>query len=245
MLVFMTVLGLARTKTWVKFVVLSGLIYFCHSTTRWAPAIFLSGILLAELSLVYSNRLKPSESPELTEKVPSTGVSRHINALSRIFWTLTFLLGLHMGSHPQDGASITPGYMTLMSYIPAQYERDKEVFWLSIGSVIVVLALENAPYLQRVFTTRIAQYLGDISFSLYMLHSQVLYTMGSWLVPKCMNLTGGWANGQLGFVTGVLMAMLILLPFTFWISDVFSRLVDEKCVKFARWMSSECFIKTE
>jgi len=64
----------------------------------------------------------------------------------------------------------------------------------------VIFALENEKGLQRVFTSRFAQYLGDISFSIYMLHFMVMCTLGHWLVPRCMDVTGGWANGQVGFV---------------------------------------------
>lgn len=243
MLVFTTVLGIARTKTWVKFTVLSGLIYWCHSTTRWEPATFLSGILLAELSFVRAYYIDSSEPTELTEKwEPTKKLSRYLGLASRIFWTAVFMFGIYAGSHPQEGAWSTTGYQMLGYWIPNQYGGNREIFWLAIGGVLIVLALDNAPYLQRIFTTRFAQYLGDISFSLYMLHVQVMLTLGQWLVPKCMNLTGGWANGQLGFVIGMALALMVLVPFTFWVSDVFSRLVDQNCVKFARWMSSKCFI---
>jgi hypothetical protein len=202
--------------------------------------------MVAEFSFVRAYYFKSSEPTEFEEKSEATSkLSRYLGLASRIFWTFVFIFGIYAGSHPQQGAWSTPGYETLGYWIPNQYGANREIFWLAIGGLLVVFALENAPYLQRIFTTRFAQYLGDISFSLYMLHSQVLYTLGQWLVPKCMDLTGGWANGQLGFVAGMVLALMILAPFTFWISDVFSRLVDEKCVKFARWASSKCFIKNE
>lgn len=246
MLVFATVLGISRTHTWVNLAVLSWLIYHCHSTARWEPATFLSGVLIAELSLIRASRLKISEPEAFDEKLPPRqGLSQYFGIASQIFWTFLFLFGVHMGSHPQDGAASTPGYRTLMFWIPTQYAGNREIFWLAIGACLVVLALGNAPYLQRIFTTRIAQYLGEISFSLYVLHAQILFTMGPWLVPKCMNLTGGWANGQLGYTAAMLLALMALFPVTFWVSDLFSRFVDEKSVRFARWLSFKCFVKTE
>jgi len=35
---------------------------------------------------------------------------------------------------------------------------------------------------------------------------------------------------------------MVLMPFTFWVSDVFSRLIDVKSVKFAKWVSEKMFI---
>jgi hypothetical protein len=128
--------------------------------------------------------------------------------LTRFFWTALFLLGIYLGTHPQLSPETTPGYRFLMRLVPSQYllpsERaangNREVFWLMVGGPVIIFALEHAPFLQRIFTTRFAQYLGDISFSIYMLHFTIMCTLGHWLVPRCMDLTGGWANGQFGFV---------------------------------------------
>jgi hypothetical protein len=146
---------------------------------------------------------------------------QYLSSASYVFWMLLFPFGSHMGSHPQEGAASTVGQRTLMPYMPTSYAGNRDIFWLATGAVIVIFSLENTLYLQRVFTTRIAQDLGDISFSIYMLHAQVIFTMGQCLVSKCMNLTGGWANGQLGFGAGMLLALFILIPFTFWVSGFF------------------------
>jgi peptidoglycan/LPS O-acetylase OafA/YrhL len=244
MLVFVTVLGIARTRAWVKVSVLVGLISWCHRDARWEPATFLTGTLLAEISFIKASYLETRGSPYFGEKETlSEGLSAFLYLAPRLGWSLLFILGLYVGSHPQIGAPTTPGYRTLISLIPFPYSSNGTfigVFWLAIGAVMIVFALENAPFLQRIFTTSIAQYLGDISFSLYMLHGLVEFTLGQWLVPKCMEVTGGWKNGQLGFGGAMLLAGLVLAPITLWVSDVFSRNIDEKCVHFARWVSEKC-----
>lgn len=249
MLVFVTVLGIARMQTWVKLTVLTYLFYWCHHTARWEPATFIVGILLAELSFIhkhYSTSHSNSESSVFLA-IPSPPAnlkhSRYLHTAGQVFWTFLYIFGLYAGSHPQDSPSSTPGYRTLMSLVPSQYSGNTEIFWLAISGVIVVFALENAPHLQNLFTTRFAQYLGDISFSLYMLHTMVMCTLGTWLAPKAMNLTGGWSNGQAGFIAGMVLVVAVTGPVTFWVSDVFSRGVDERCVKFARWVGTKCFVK--
>jgi peptidoglycan/LPS O-acetylase OafA/YrhL len=247
MLVFVTVLGIARTRTWVKVSVLVGLILWCHRAARWEPATFLSGTLLAEMSFIkaaYMETRETRSSPFFGEKESrSEGLSAFLYLAPRLFWSFLFIFGLYIGSHPQIGAATTPGYRTLISIIPFPYFSNGiyiGVFYLAIGAVMIMFALENAPFLQRIFTTSIAQYLGDISFSLYMLHGLVEFTLGQRLIPKFMETTGGWDNGQLGFGGAMVLAGLILAPITLWISDVFSRNVDEKCVHFARWVSEKC-----
>lgn len=108
---------------------------------------------------------------------------------------------------------------------------------------MLIFALENAPFLQSIFTTSFAQYLGDISFSLYMLHGQVLFTLGQWIIPYAMNVTGGWENGGFGFGGGLVLAGVVLLPFTFWVSDLFWRGVDVRSVGLAKWVGEVCFVK--
>ena len=76
-----------------------------------------------------------------------------------------------------------------------------------------------------------------------MLHTLVLFSLGQSFVPKCLAVTGGWRNGQWGFIGGMLLAGTVLIPVTFWAADVFSRVVDERCVRFARWLSEKCFVK--
>jgi hypothetical protein len=58
-----------------------------------------------------------------------------------------------------------------------------------------------------------------------------------------MNFTGGWANGQTGFIGGMALVVAVTGPVTFLVSDLFSRAVDERCVRFARWVSGKCFVK--
>jgi peptidoglycan/LPS O-acetylase OafA/YrhL len=246
MLVFVTVLGIARMQTWVKISVLSYLFYWCHHTVRWEPATFIVGILLAEISFI---RTKYSASPSSclislsANFLTGSKLSRYLESAGKVIWTTLFLFGLYAGSHPQASPSTTPGYRTLMSLVPSQYSSNAEIFWLAIGGVIVVFALESAPHLQALFTTPFAQYLGDISFSLYMLHTMVMCTLGTWLAPKAMNFTGGWANGQTGFIGGMALVVAVTGPVTFLVSDLFSRAVDERCVRFARWVSGKCFVK--
>jgi len=244
MLVFVTILGIARTRTFVKVSVLVGLISLCHRAASWEPATFLSGALLAEVSFIKAAYLESRGSSIFGEKATrSEGLSAFLYLAPRLGWSFLFFFGVYIGSHPQIGASETPGYRTLISLIPYPYASNGliiGVFYLAIGAVMIVFALENAPFLQRIFTTSIAQYLGDISFSLYMLHGVVEFTLGQWLVPKLIEVTGGWKNGQLGFGGTMLLAGLILAPITLWVSDVFSKSVDEKCVVFARWVSEKC-----
>ena len=63
------------------------------------------------------------------------------------------------------------------------------------------------------------------------------------MLPKTMRVTGGWGNGQMGSVGGVVLMELAVVPLTFWVADVFSRMIDERAVRFARWVCQKAFMK--
>lgn len=253
MLTFVTVLGISQTRTWVKFSVLFVLYYQSHQNAKWEWACFFSGIFLAEISFIWARPLEPpipsSRRPEDAEKELSncqTPARSYHSLAYNSFFLFVFIFAIHVGAQPKDGWKETPGYQWLFAHLPGSYANNpphRATFWPSVAAIFLILALEMAPFLQRIFTTRLAQYLGEISFSLYMTHLQIQFTLGEWLVPKCMDITGGWANGQTGFLGGIALSLLILAPLTFWVADVFSRVVDEKCVKLARWISTKAFVK--
>lgn len=235
MVVFLTVLGIACTRTFVKIGVLAILIAHCHYYARWNVFLFLSGILLAEISLIRDSRAKQAKS-SLTEQIDTETRSEVTpkRVVIGTVWSFFFLIAIYLGSWPLYGADTAPGFRTLYSYVPAGHDAGQ--YYLDIGAVLLVTSLENFRFLQGIFTTRIAQFLGDISFSLYMLHCQIEWSLSAWLIPKCIKLTGGFATGM---TIGLIVAALV----TFWAADVFSRLVDVQCVEFARWVSKKCFVK--
>lgn len=246
MITFVTVLGISRTKTWVKLVVLFMLYYRSHQLVKWEWACFFAGIFLAELSFIWARPLDAPVPTTEEKELPLTPFRKYASKAYNSFFVFLFLVGIYLGSQPRHGWSDTPGYKWMYQNLPPQYAKEpahRGTFWPSIGGIFLIFALEMAPFLQSIFTTPFAQYLGEISFSLYMIHIQILYTLGEWLMPKCMNVTGGWSNGMLGFSTGIGLGLLVLFPVTFWVADVFTRLVDEKCVKLARWVSDRAFVK--
>jgi hypothetical protein len=112
------------------------------------------------------------------------------------------------------------------------------------------------PLLQRPFTTAFAQYLGQISYSLYLAHNSVNHIVGTrWLNPahdqwqaaqqKARDLGGGGQARMDDMLLGERKAYLqqaawgifINTLVLFWISDVFWRAVDARALKVTRSLS--------
>jgi peptidoglycan/LPS O-acetylase OafA/YrhL len=96
-------------------------------------------------------------------------------------------------------------------------------------------------YLQNIFTTQIAQYLGNISYALYLTHNLCLTIMEPTVVPlldKVFSKSTFWGR-HFAWVAG----LVIYLPFIIFVADLFWRAVDSPIVKFARWLETKCVVE--
>lgn len=116
----------------------------------------------------------------------------------------------------------------------------------------------STPFLQRLFTNRISQYLGALSYSLYIVHEPVNHVVGSrWAVPgydlwEAYDET--FSSGQVvtpnyeaskaaalsafrqQFWRWYAISFLLNTVTLIWVSDLFMRAVDGPAVRFARWL---------
>lgn len=115
------------------------------------------------------------------------------------------------------------------------------------------------PLLQRAFTHPFSQYLGHISYALYLAHGTVNHTIGTqylnpafaaWQVAEqnaaitskdgskasvTAMLASAWNAYMWKAVWGTTVNTFVL----FWVSDVFWRAVDVKAVKLTRWLAEK------
>ncbi|KAK1543927.1 acyltransferase [Colletotrichum paranaense] len=143
-------------------------------------------------------------------------------------------------------------------------DEKEELAAAATSSSSTELEAEKAePLLQRPFTTSFAQYLGQISYSLYLWHGAINHMVGvRWLSPAhgALSLAGAqakvlteggntagatemvnkaWGAYELAFFWGSLVNTLALL----WASDVFNRIVDVNAVKLTRWLGEKAWRK--
>ncbi|KAL2062900.1 hypothetical protein VTL71DRAFT_5972 [Oculimacula yallundae] len=94
--------------------------------------------------------------------------------------------------------------------------------------------------LQSLFTNAFSQYLGRISFGLYLMHGPIVISLGSYF------LNPAWARynetqDNAAFNKTFCLAWFSVTIVVFWTADIFTRVVDERSVKWvgavARFMS--------
>lgn len=215
--------------------------YFTYICDGWYCALFISGMLLCDLDLLADSRELPS-------------VFQYFHRVKRWIFVIMIVVALYLGGVPCAGDSHTgylrgnPGWYWL-SYTVPRAMSDYRWWFRGWAAILTVAAVPRVEILRSFFESAPCQYLGKISYSFYLVHGPILFTVGDRvyaatgriadhhadLVPQWINWLPLPSWGPLGMEVNIIAPHLILLPLTIWIADLATRLIDEPTVKFCRW----------
>ncbi|KAH8600012.1 acyltransferase family-domain-containing protein [Bisporella sp. PMI_857] len=248
-ILYAVMLGLCKTRSNIRLIITIALVIYSSYQTHWDIFLFLSGMLLADLHF----RRNEPQNEILSARCDCNCGHTHPNHSSpiteiaqklithRLFWVFNYLLALWILSMPEvgRGSGTSPGFETLTKYIPNAYMigQRPDYFWVPVAAVFLIFVVDHETSLQSIFESRIAQYLGKISFSLYMVHGPLLYSLGWHIQARAIAYWGQENDRQYG--RAVVSTMAVVFPIIFWTSDVVWRLVDSKAVKFAKWVGDQ------
>lgn len=268
MMLFLTHIALARLRTPVRLVCLALVMTFSYHSDRWEMILFYTGMLLAELDLIRGAHSNPATTAALqtrpshessssgglatTEPKPIdfVGTGHHAggnatanrsSVASRLGWGLLATLALFLLGQPDVRSEVTPGWVTLSRFIP-EWVEDKYRYYQCMGAMLFVFCTARMPALQRVFNSPPVQYLGKISYAIYLMHGPVLHTVGYSIERWAWGVTG--AEGS-ALVVGFALAAVGVVPCVVWAADVFWRAVDAPAVRFAKWLEGKCVVVAE
>lgn len=231
------------------------MVYLHYYFVFWAIFMFLGGMLVCELHFEVEAILsKLDEHPAVgnARSVPMWARSphsilhrtidriRHSYVLTRTLGAIGLFISLWLLSTPEwvRGGQISWGYVTITSWIPARYNDSVLV---PIGAVLLVLTIDRATFMQSVLMHPISQYFAKISFSLYLVHGPLLWSVGLRLAHSCLALTGMASNES--YVFGIFLAACLWFPLTIYLADITATYVDENCVRFTRWAYQKLVVK--
>lgn len=272
MLLFVTILGVSRMKVYLRLLSVSAIAIYCLKCQHWASFEFLVGMVLAEVGLIQdahraraaaqkeaalsSGGAEALESGEMaTEKAALIGEGgtsgrrrRTAVIVFKTFLVINLIFAMFTAGWPNVHADKTPGIAFLWRNTMNPFFQtggDLVSFpWYALGAVQVVLALQQIQCLQNLFVTPFAQYMGNISYAIYVCHGPVLDVFAHRWMPYIWAIVGGRDDARMwGRLFAWFFGLLAMSVPTFIASDIFWRTIDVKSVEFAKWLEEKC-IKT-
>ena len=244
MVVFLFCLGCCKMRPMHRQLVCCALILLCYVWCAIYIALFLFGVFLAERTLqrdvsrahsipTYGNVQSDKTPTSLTTSMRSKIVTHLVSGLS-IFLGILVSCG-HAWEHASYGAP--PFFEAFRSFIPPwwpSHQTSDVHIWLSCSAALIMYGLASCETYQRPFTWLVPQYIGRLSFGIYITHQPViqLYGRATFLQFLRDNLGSTTVSGIVHYVS----CMFVVL----WIAEYFTR-VDEYIVALGRWVERQLF----
>lgn len=245
-IIFAACTALSRATTKARLLCQLALIfYFLYVVDGYYCALFIAGMLQCDLDLLA--RRKGAYFPRFL---------RRLEPYKTAICYLAFAVAMYLGGVPSSNRDVqelraSPGW-GFLSRLKPQAVYDYKWFFLFWAGNMLVASVARIGRLRRFFEAPFCQFLGRVSFALYLVHGPILYTLGDRLYAAVgwshgdlekPDRLAGWRDlfrlpttGPLGLEIALWAPNIILLPLTLWTADFVTRTVDEPAVRFAAWL---------
>lgn len=241
--VYTTLLALSRATKNARLWLEVGLIFFfLYEVDGWYLSMFLAGMHICDLTLLAEN----DELPRIYSRLKPYKLY-----ITYIFFTIGIFLSGVPSAGPGLGAlQDSPGWHYLL-FLKPEVMTDFKWLYLFWAAAFIVASTRHIAWLKFFFETPFCQYLGRISYSLYLVHGPILWTLGERIYlavgwPGRDNIPDDvvpWKNlyplpktGPMFLEVRFLLPHLILLPVTLWTAEITTKLFDEPGIKIPRWL---------
>jgi peptidoglycan/LPS O-acetylase OafA/YrhL len=150
--------------------------------------------------------------------------------LNRALIVFLIALGLFLGGFPHvyyTTPSISDTFYRFLNY---DFIITKHGLINSIGAFMIVLAVQQSIKLQNFFSSNILDFLGSISFSMYLIHALILQSFSSFIFIKL--------DGVLNYNAAFLVTFISSLTLIMLISYRMTISVDKRSVRIAQYFNS-------
>lgn len=191
-----------------------------------------SGMLLAELNADYG--------------------SRATSVLSRPVSALMILFGLFLASFPEEHAEWMPWSNAVNSaarlLVPGGGEINRYV--ISVGTAFIAFGAFFSRDARRILSLPLMNFLGRISFPIYLIHNTLIRTVLSWLIYRDSAMKNGLNpvdnKGNPKYLErGSVFTFIIVMPMFYAIliyaSYLWTIYVDPPCAEAVSWLSRKAF----
>lgn len=274
---YMVLMATAQCRVYVRLAVMCAMTYMYFLWNHWEIWVYILGAIVAQIDLLLTeredrkNQLLPSGVPDrFPPSPPRSPAPDEMKRQDQYPWTqyfrpstimpttgrawlriLGFLVAFYFLSYPIHGSrDYAPGYVWLNQIIPEWMDR-KDKFYPNIGTAMLLLLLARSdPHTSKwrwILNTNVAQYLGKISFALYLVHGPILHAFGYMLPQRIW-----WMMGIQGVdATDAVWSAVVFVGWAFslavslCVADVWTREVESRCVKAVKKLEDICFVKKQ
>lgn len=251
--IFALLLTLARARPLSRFFILLSVVLYTIAVGQWDMFLFICGSLCCEVHH-YMNQIKPVSIPTsatlprpiLNEKDTNPRRVRTVTRNVMSVWVVFCLLYVITIPDGHFGVGDTPFYGAISTIMPASWNNlpDTGRFCTCVTAVLLVLFLGQSQLFRRALSSRFPQYLGDISFAIYIIHFSLIKTMGLPLleaIRSCRKRISPQVPVDSGLGGWIILFVysLVALPVLFWLGDLTEKYIDKKSVTLARWAETK------
>lgn len=237
MVCYLAVMMVARVTHPVKrTAVVVLLIWFAVIKQNWWSTNFLIGMLHADF-MIWQDK---------------AGRSWTTSFAAKCCWAIVFIWACYVAGLPEGRYEEykLPGFDWYYDHVPGSWKEIEGGgrFWWMVSGCSITIAVSQLPLLKRILEMTICQYLGRISFMLYLVHTFVYELVGklwkgilidivkhedvyieeaktTWRVPRGI----GVYLVYFGF-------WIFMLPVLLVISGQVTKYVDDPSIRFAKWL---------
>jgi peptidoglycan/LPS O-acetylase OafA/YrhL len=199
-----------------SFIIFTLALVFGHSNKRWliygalAAGLYntwyLGFILGMALADMYVNK------PQLIQKIKQP------------FFYVLLVIGIVLGGFPTTSTDGT--FYTWLS-LPRLAESENQSLYMSIGALLIVMAVLSIGRLKKFMSSRLLSQLGKYTYSLYLVHQPIIYTVGAGLFVMF--------TGFMGYNRSVALAVLCTIPVVVIATYIFHRFIEIPSISFASY----------
>ncbi|KAK9788650.1 putative Acyltransferase 3 domain-containing protein [Seiridium cardinale] len=209
--VFLMCMATAQLTTRARKIIILGMAIWALYWVHGDMFAFLTGMFLAEL------RSCPlSDDLIFIRKIPQR--------VTEVLSICVLLSALMLMGWPENGDKGVEPFKTMSLLIPTGWRATDEMvtfFWSYTTAPVIMAALENLPSAQWLLSTKPILYLGEISFSFYLLHWMGFLWPGWEMMARMVNVLHWPMDWSFYLMYFTILAMLVVS------ADVFWRLIDE------------------
>ncbi|KAJ5096865.1 hypothetical protein N7456_007586 [Penicillium angulare] len=174
---------------------------------------------------------------ELRARYPLTRKSH--NGLYRYYCIVAVTGGAYLASYPDRQGTRTPTFSWLPSLTSWPPFEDCRA-WQMLGAIMLFLGLSGDSWLQRPLLSPVAQYLGRISYGIYLCHGPLLNIVQRPLLLFVWDFFTPGGDSNAVFWAGFLIVLPAMFLCLLFLATAFWWLVDKPSTRLARWLEMTC-----